>query len=123
MRIEYLRARARALRFREHIEFLKEEKRRVLISLEAEASIWDRREREGLIEDTIMGQGRAAYAARQASIRRELLKVFGAIWSKFPTVSTTDSDNGDSLAARVTLIVNDDVSDASGIDSDSDYDE
>lgn len=50
MRIEYLRARARALRFREHIEFLKEEKRRVLISLEAEASIWDRREREGDVD-------------------------------------------------------------------------
>ncbi|KAJ3535047.1 hypothetical protein NM688_g7034 [Phlebia brevispora] len=66
--IEFLRARARAQRYREHINILREEQRRVLVTLEYNTQIWGRREREALESDAgdEYAMGRAAYAAEQA---------------------------------------------------------
>ena len=68
-----------------------EEKRQVLQTLEHEALTWDRREGDATKEATPEGQGRAAYAAKQAAIRRKLRDNFAAIWA---TMSTTSTDAG-----------------------------
>ncbi|KAF7797869.1 hypothetical protein EIP86_009075, partial [Pleurotus ostreatoroseus] len=91
--IEYLRARARNMRFKEQLNILKEEKRRVLESLEQEALIWDRREREGWMEVDALGQGKAAYAAKQGEIRRSLAHSFRVLWSSQVNMTAPDTSS------------------------------
>ena len=76
------------MRYREQVLLVKEEKRRVLQTLEHDALVWDRREGEALQEGTHEGQGRAAYAAKQAAIRRKLRDKFAALWA---TTGMTDT--------------------------------
>ena len=81
MRVEYLRARARAARYREQALIVQEEKRRVLESLEHDARVWDSRMAANIPADTPLMEGRAAYAAKQAAIRRRLKNKFSALWA------------------------------------------
>ncbi|KAG0708157.1 hypothetical protein DFH29DRAFT_979482 [Suillus ampliporus] len=71
MRIEWCKARARAMHWAEEVELLKEEMRRILQFLEWDAQHWDERGLENTLEDAGEDEreGRMAYAKRQASLR------------------------------------------------------
>ncbi|KAJ3552075.1 hypothetical protein NM688_g4347 [Phlebia brevispora] len=82
IRIEFLRARARAQRFVEEVNILVEEQRRVLVSLRANTAMWDRREEAARsIECPITREGAAAYATGQAALQRDLAMKFTEMWS------------------------------------------
>ena len=80
LRSEFLRARARCLRYRENVKILLEEQRRTLVSLEKNAIIWETRARDYVHDDHILWQGAAAYASKQAAIQRLLADKFRALW-------------------------------------------
>lgn len=80
LRSEFLRARARCLRYRENIKILLEEQRRTLVSLEKNAVIWETRATNYVHGDPILRQGAAAYASKQAAIQRLLANKFRALW-------------------------------------------
>ncbi|KAG1794813.1 uncharacterized protein HD556DRAFT_1474044, partial [Suillus plorans] len=83
MRIEWCKARARAMRWTEEVELLKEEMRRILQFLEWDAQRWDERGLENTLEDAGEDEreGRMAYAKRQASLRRMLAESFKTSWT------------------------------------------
>ncbi|KAF7799366.1 hypothetical protein EIP86_010598 [Pleurotus ostreatoroseus] len=104
LRVEYLRTRARARRAQEEVCLVTEEQRRILVSLEASALTWDRREGEApqRAEHPILQQGLAAYAAKQSRIQRGLAAHFKALWAA-PVTSgrgSKYSDNNDSEQDR-----------------------
>lgn len=78
-----------------------EEMRRVLVSLEQEALVWDCREGTSrTLRDSIpdVRQGAAAYAASQAGLRRGLVNKFKALWNSTKastSVSATPEHDGD----------------------------
>lgn len=102
MRVEFLKARARALRYKEESLLLQEEKRRVLVSLEQQAEVWEVRERKALLESTAEDQGRAMYAAKQATIRRSLRNAFFSAWYPVATdgKDSTDKDRAAKEGSR-----------------------
>ena len=82
LRIEWLRTRARAYRFHEEVELLKEEQRRVLISLAQTAQWWEEKAEDVQFKPTqALREGASAYAARQAALRRALAASFRATWA------------------------------------------
>lgn len=96
LRVEYLKARARATRWEEHKYMLLEEQRRVSMSLENTAVQWDARRIEALVVDDPYRQGLAAYAAEQAAIQRRLKAKYERLWASMPpppTVATEDATN------------------------------
>ena len=127
MRVEYLRARARVQRYREQIAILKEEKRRVLVSLEYEAEIWDSRRAAQLIgvdSASAESEGRAVYAAKQAAVRRRLASKFAVIWSTPVTAVDAPNPAGEPSAGEEPLVEEPEVieleeSEASAVESDS----
>ena len=82
LRVEFLKVRARAMRFGEEVQLLQEEQRRVLVSLERDALEWERRillaEHK---ECVILRQGVVAYAARQRDLLRGLQARFRRMWT------------------------------------------
>ncbi|KAK7024290.1 hypothetical protein VNI00_016414 [Paramarasmius palmivorus] len=78
-RLEWMKARARDLRWKEEVLLLEEEMRRVLVTLEYEAKEWLARV---ATEDLTgpLGEGVTAYALRQAAIRRGLAAKFRSMW-------------------------------------------
>lgn len=86
MRVEFLKARARALRNHEEVSLTIEDQRRTLVSLEKTALEWDRREGTApqLKESPITAEGAACYAAERASFERELRTHFNDLWTKTP---------------------------------------
>ena len=106
LRIEFLRARARCLRYRENINILKEEQRRTIVSLEKNASIWEDRaaRSQSMHSAPAVAQGAAAYASKQAAIQRFLADKFRAMWAKQDedaklkaarSGTSSDGDSGD----------------------------
>ncbi|KAG1886404.1 uncharacterized protein F5891DRAFT_1132498 [Suillus fuscotomentosus] len=83
MRIEWCKARARAMRWAEEVELLKEEMRRILQFLAWDAQRWDERGLENTLEDAGEEEceGRMAYAKRQASLHRMLAESFKTSWT------------------------------------------
>ena len=82
MRVEFLKVRARALRFGEEVQILQEEQRRVLKSLANDAYEWERRiVLSELKESPILHQGAVAYAARQRHLLLSLQMRFRQIWT------------------------------------------
>ena len=82
IRVEFLRSRARALRFAEEVQILLEEQRRVLQSLENDAKMWEHRAVLAMQKEClIIRQGAIAYSMRQAAIRRKLATAFRDAWS------------------------------------------
>ncbi|KAJ7185939.1 hypothetical protein C8R46DRAFT_1208043 [Mycena filopes] len=76
LRIEWAKAYARSRRWKEEIRLLEEEQRRILLSFEFEAEMWEARAgpdviRVGEVEEGY-AQGAIAYALRQAAIYRDL---------------------------------------------------
>ncbi|EIW79870.1 hypothetical protein CONPUDRAFT_57971, partial [Coniophora puteana RWD-64-598 SS2] len=74
LRVEWCKARARALRWTEETMLLKEEMRRTLAYLDWQAVWWDQR------EDSTIDEGSRAYAAKQARLQRSLRERFATTW-------------------------------------------
>ena len=89
------------LRYHEELCLIQEEKRRILVSFEATAQLWERREADALTSTDgcqIYQHGLAAYAAKQARIRRGLAQKFTAIWNTplpTPKGNSTDAEVAD----------------------------
>ena len=82
IRVEFLRCRARAMRFTEEVQMLREEQRRVLVSLEQEATMWERRAVLAVAKECLVTrQGAVAYAMRQCALRRKLATCFRSCWA------------------------------------------
>jgi hypothetical protein len=64
------------------VVLIKEEMRRVLISHEYVASIWDTRARRACEGEDELAEGRCGYALKQARIRRALIDRFKKMWAK-----------------------------------------
>jgi hypothetical protein len=85
IRVEWCKARARALRWSEEVLLLQEEMRRVLQFLTTQAQWW---EEQGTREWPLASQpnllaaleGRRAYAYQQASLRRSIHAHFTHMW-------------------------------------------
>ncbi|KAG2743102.1 hypothetical protein P692DRAFT_201841926 [Suillus brevipes Sb2] len=100
MRIEWCKARARAMRWAEEVELLKEEMRRILQFFEWHAQCWDEHGLEDALHDVVDDderEGRFAYAKRQASLCRRLAESFRTSWTD--TLALVDSFN-DSLVTQ-----------------------
>ncbi|KAJ7852858.1 hypothetical protein B0H13DRAFT_1904401 [Mycena leptocephala] len=74
LRIEWAKAYARSRRWDEEVRHLKEEFRRLPISLEFEADLWDERLKQVPVGVLDVGytQGMVAYAAKQAALFRDI---------------------------------------------------
>ncbi|KAF7796504.1 hypothetical protein EIP86_007682 [Pleurotus ostreatoroseus] len=118
LRVEWLRARSRAERFKEEELFLREEQRRVLVSLEQNALVWDRR--QGLCiakaSDAAM-QGAASYAAEQASLQRAIAARFKMIWAE----AVQDDEEAAEVVTHATKVTQDDTEEASNNEGELEY--
>ncbi|KAJ7130028.1 hypothetical protein C8R43DRAFT_896340 [Mycena crocata] len=86
LRIEWAKARARALRWTEEIDLLEEEMRRVAQFLSWRSGWWE--EQVGLRElpDGPQLEGETAYAMRQAKLQTDTRTRFLELWKDLPTV-------------------------------------
>lgn len=86
-----MKARARALRWEEELELLPEEIRRAIAFWDRQATIWE--DRAGARGDVTpeLREGLAAYAARQADIRRGWSARCASLWQK--TLAGADVDD------------------------------
>ncbi|KAG2127943.1 hypothetical protein DEU56DRAFT_872715 [Suillus clintonianus] len=82
MRIEWCKARARAMRWEEEVALLREEMRRIGAFLRWEARRWDERRNEVVPTDAEHEDGCVAYAHRQAHLRMQLAASFEANWAQ-----------------------------------------
>lgn len=96
VRVEWAKARACMMRWKEEVHLLREEMRRVLRFLEWRVTWWETREVrwEGISKE--VGDGQVAYAARQAALHREIALSFKTKW-----------DVPAALAARHAVLAND----------------
>ncbi|KAJ7033047.1 hypothetical protein C8F04DRAFT_958139, partial [Mycena alexandri] len=84
LRIEWAKARARALRWTEEIDLLEEEMRRIRQFLVWRSEWWmDQVESRGLAE-TAQLEGETAYALRQAVFHADLCERFATMWVGLP---------------------------------------
>ncbi|KAG1846964.1 hypothetical protein C8R48DRAFT_750553 [Suillus tomentosus] len=84
--VEWVKARAHALRWNEEVLLLKEEMRRTRAYLEWKARWWDIRAKF-TVDNRPLSEGIAVYAFRQAALQRRLSVSFLQLWS---TSSTTN---------------------------------
>ena len=80
LRIEWCRARSRAMGWSEEILFLREEMRRVLEFFEWHAGWWDERKTLHTGLSAQMEEGMIAYASKQAYLRRSMRSRFDRMW-------------------------------------------
>lgn len=81
LHMEFLCTRAWSCRYAEEVNFIIEEKRRTLVSLEGVALAWNRRRKEtGSVDDPVLRQGSTAYATEQATMYWTLAKKFKRVW-------------------------------------------
>jgi len=83
VRVEWCKARARAMRWSEEVELLQEEMRRVLQFFGWQAMWWDSQKERRFIEPIEERDGLRAYAARQASLRHDLRQNFSRLWKHY----------------------------------------
>ncbi|KAH9890400.1 hypothetical protein C8Q73DRAFT_652264 [Cubamyces lactineus] len=76
LRVEWLKVRARQMRWAEEVQLLPEEMRRVLATYRYEHGVWMARSAASPSEDPFVKEGMASYAIKQASIRSAMAKVF-----------------------------------------------
>jgi hypothetical protein len=88
LRIEWCRSRARAMRWSEEVLLLREEMRRVLTFLEWDATRWETRVAEHTGLDDNVTEGMAAYANKQAHVRRSIASSFEQLWRHSPEFTT-----------------------------------
>ncbi|KAG0698889.1 hypothetical protein DFH29DRAFT_1016887 [Suillus ampliporus] len=89
MRIEWCKARARAMHWAEEVELLKEEMRRIQQFFEWDAQRWDERDLGNALQDTDECEGQMAYAKCQAVLRQMLAESFKTSWAD--TLAFVDS--------------------------------
>ena len=84
VRVEWCKAQARAKRYKEEVELVVEEMRRTLAYFEWKACEWERYATTpplgGQAIDKTTAAGITSYAYKQASIQREMIKVFFDDW-------------------------------------------
>ncbi|GJE98466.1 CxC2 domain-containing protein [Phanerochaete sordida] len=100
LRGEWLRARARPLRYREEIGHIREERRRTVVTLEKVALDWEARGAAREVSCPLLREGLRAYAAEQASIQRGFSAHFQRLWQapiKNVTTETGPVDEGREL--------------------------
>ncbi|KAJ7818926.1 hypothetical protein B0H13DRAFT_2132258 [Mycena leptocephala] len=86
VRIEWAKARARRMRWREEVDLLEEEMRRVLQFLRWRSDWWmDQVGRRGLAEGAQL-EGETAYAVRQAGVQMKLHSLFTRDWEGLPAL-------------------------------------
>ncbi|KAG2743573.1 hypothetical protein P692DRAFT_201723247, partial [Suillus brevipes Sb2] len=92
LRVEWCKARARMMRWKEEIELLEEEMHRVLRFLQWHALWWDNVAHLRALEGAEK-EGVVAYATRQAHLRRDLSAKFETTWARYltapPSLCTT----------------------------------
>ncbi|KAG1760085.1 hypothetical protein EV702DRAFT_1208029 [Suillus placidus] len=81
LRVEWCKARARAMRWAEEVELLQEEMRRVTCFLRWHASWWNQKTAEQMLGTTADDEGLGAYAYRQARLRDDLADCFENKWA------------------------------------------
>ncbi|TFK17974.1 hypothetical protein FA15DRAFT_731679 [Coprinopsis marcescibilis] len=125
LRIEWCKSRARAHRWQEECMLLSEELRRVLVTFEWEATEWDDRASLWLSPKTLVAptptlwnnvpeiyqrevaqlqdirNGKVAYARRQASIRRAMIKSAKDVWGSLDTQLGTFIVNNSNKAKKL----------------------
>ncbi|KAF9024498.1 hypothetical protein BDZ89DRAFT_954690, partial [Hymenopellis radicata] len=128
IRVEWLKSRARALRWTEESRLCGVEKQRTLLSLEDEASKWEARASAWPTASPEVAAGVHALAHRQAAVHRSIDAQFQAIWAKpyksgkrrkpdrieVQEVEESDSEDeeedlGSLAAARAQVLLNDDA--------------
>ncbi|CAK5267151.1 unnamed protein product [Mycena citricolor] len=82
LRIEWAKTRAKAMRWREEVDLLEEEMRRVTQFMEWRAKWWTDQVGQRELEPGAQLEGETAYALRQADLQRRLLSSFQLLWSK-----------------------------------------
>ncbi|KAH7918603.1 hypothetical protein BV22DRAFT_1024324 [Leucogyrophana mollusca] len=90
LRLEWCKARARAMRWSEEVELLEEEMRRVLQYLRWHATWWDNQSDRRTQPDPAEREGLRAFAVRQADHRRTLAAQFTALWKDHLPTPTED---------------------------------
>ena len=112
------------MRFTEQIAIITEEKRRVLVTLEGDACVWDTREATYLQDNTPESQGKAAYAAKQAAIKRKLKTKFEQTWQVLDVSVDIEvgGEDEDTVPHSDAVEPNSDLSDACPSDFESDVD-
>ncbi|KAJ7585742.1 hypothetical protein C8J56DRAFT_1053046 [Mycena floridula] len=93
LRVEWAKAWARLRRWKEEVALLREEMRRVLVTLEWKACWWEDRVTLGF-DDDARSAGAYAYASRQAAIQCRIRLRFKSLWATY--------DIEDSLEMRET---------------------
>jgi len=92
LRVEWCKARARAMRWSEEVHLLLEEMRRVLQFLDWKAGIWRTRAEPFEVVKYVGSQHRSraealrAYALRQARIQEDLHSNFKSLWRVVPSL-------------------------------------
>ncbi|KAJ7709422.1 hypothetical protein B0H16DRAFT_1745825 [Mycena metata] len=98
LRIEWAKARARALRWTEEIDLLEEEMRRILQFLAWRSEWWmDRVESRGLAERAQL-EGETAYALRQAVFHADLAEHFATLWVGLPELIRRGRDGVEAVS-------------------------
>ncbi|KAL0564649.1 hypothetical protein V5O48_017390 [Marasmius crinis-equi] len=77
--IEWCKAYARKRRWTEELNLVEEEMRRVPLSLEHEAQVWEGRKLQ--CDETPLSEAINAYCSRQAALRRGLSSKFQSLWA------------------------------------------
>jgi hypothetical protein len=105
LRVEWAKTRARAMRYREEVDLLEEEMRRVLQFLRWRAEWWRQLSplRADVQTEPALREGHTAYAERQAKIFEKLHDRFQGLWKDVPrflegaraTYATMEPDEDD----------------------------
>jgi hypothetical protein len=98
LRCEWVKSKARADRWKEEVQLVTEEMRRVLVFLEWKAGWWMKQGDVVLDVSPDMVDGIRAYAAKQAHLHRSLADSFRKLWhgGKTPQARSNDSDGSSS---------------------------
>lgn len=109
VRVEWLKARARSLRWYEELLLLPEEIRRTVETHHFKAEWWlERASMRSACVDAALQEGLTAYATRQAYIRRGLARQVGALWSKTAkTALAALEEDGVDAKGRVSMAIRD----------------
>lgn len=93
LRIEWCKARARAMRWSEEVELLQEEMRRVLRFHAFQAESWERKvESRPDSMSNVQWEGLRSYANRQANVQRSLYSRFAHMWRYVPEYIRTGNE-------------------------------
>ncbi|KAK0227247.1 hypothetical protein EDD85DRAFT_776868 [Armillaria nabsnona] len=92
IKVEWLKSRARAQRWSEEVELLREEMQRVLVSLKHRGTWWETRRARTDDPGVSLAEGIGAYADHQALVQRKLVSSFKALWEADSETVPEDPD-------------------------------